>query len=310
VTDKVTTCAPSSTANIGPGFDVFGLALDAFYDTVTLEVIKSHYVQVEVCGKYGNTVPSQTEDNAAGLVIQKMVEEHSIENGLKVTVEKGVPAGFGLGSSAASAAAAALAFNAMFNLNLDKNSLVRHAAMGEVATAGTMHYDNVSASLLGSFVIVTMEPLNIVKIDTPKDLSLCIAIPKVDVPKKKTGIARSVLPAQVSLKQVTSNVANACTIVAGFMLGDVDLISNAVNDVIVEPARIHLIPGYEQVKKNALDAGALAVTISGAGPAMIAFAKTGQDFEKICRKMEEGFKNADVYAEAVVCKPSDGAKVI
>jgi len=310
VTSKVTAQAPSSTANLGPGFDVFGLALDAFYDMVTLEIIPTHSLQVEVHGEYGKTIPLQTEANAAGLVVKKMFEEYDIENGLKITVEKGVPAGFGLGSSAASASAAAVAFNAMFNLNLDKNALVRYAAMGEVATAGTMHYDNVSASLLGGFVIVRTEPLNVVRIDAPKDLALCVAIPKIDVPQKKTEVARSVLPAQVSLKQLTSNVANACTIVAGFMLGDIELISKAVNDVIVEPARKHLIPGYEQVKKNALDAGALAVTISGAGPSMIAFAKVGQDVEKICKAMEEGFKDAGVDGKAVACKPSDGAKVI
>lgn len=308
--EKVTARAPSSTANIGPGFDVFGLALDAFYDTVTLEVMQTRSLQVEVYGEYGNTIPLQIDTNAAGLVVKKMREEYGIENGLKISIEKGVPAGYGLGSSAASAAAAAIAFNAMFNLGLDKNALVKYAAMGEVASAGTAHYDNVSASLLGGFVIVRTEPLSFVRIDAPKDLALCVAVPKIDVPERKTQVARSVLPTQVSLKQLTSNVANACTVVAGFMLGDVELIAKSINDVIVEPARKHLIPGYEQVKKNAMDAGALAVTISGAGPSMIAFAKVGQNTEKICKAMEEGFKNADIDSKAVTCRPSEGAKVI
>ncbi|MFQ5940607.1 MAG: homoserine kinase [Nitrososphaerales archaeon] len=308
--DLITARAPSSTANIGPGFDVFGLALDAFYDKVTLELAKTSSLQIEVRGEYGSTIPLQTENNSAGLVVKKMLEEYKIENGMKIMIEKGVPTGFGLGSSAASAVGAAIACNAMFSLNLDRNSLVRHAAMGEVATAGTMHYDNVSASLLGGFVIVRIEPLDVVRIDAPEDLALCIAIPRIDVPHKKTEVARRVLPAQASLKQLTSNVANACTMVAGFILGDVNLISSAINDAIVEPARMHLIPGYEEVKKNALDAGALAVTISGAGPSMIAFTKVQQDTEKICRAMEEGFKNSAVDGKAIVCKPSDGAKVI
>lgn len=310
MTSKVTARASSSTANIGPGFDVFGLALDAFYDTVTLEVLQTRELQVEVRGEYGKAIPLQAEANAAGLVIKKMREEHNVGKGLKVIVEKGVPAGFGLGSSAASAVAAAIAFNAMFNLGLDKNSLVRYAAMGEVASAGTMHYDNVSASLFGHFVIVRNEPLNIVTIDAPKDLSLCVAIPKINVPQKKTEVSRSVLPAQVSLMQLTSNVSNACTVVAGFMLRDVELIAKGINDVIVEPARMHLIPGYEQVKKNALDAGALAVAISGAGPSMIAFAKAGKDEGKICKAMEDGFKSANTDSKAIACKPSEGAKVI
>jgi len=307
---KVTAKAPSSTANLGPGFDVFGLALDAFYDVITLETTDKESIEIEMKGEYGKIIPLQTESNVAGLVAKKMSEDFKIEQGLKITVDKGVPPGFGLGSSAASAAATVKAFNAIFNLNLDQNSLVKYAAMGEVASAGTMHYDNVSASLLGNFVIVRTEPLSIVRIDAPKDLVLCVAIPKIDVPKKKTEVSRSVLPAQVSLEQLTSNVANACTVVAGFMLKDVELIATGINDAIVEPARMHLIPGYEYVKKNALNAGALAVTISGAGPSMIAFVKDGHDTGKIYKAMEEGFRNANVNSKTVVCKPSDGAKVI
>lgn len=308
--EKITVRAPSSTANIGPGFDVFGLALDAFYDTVTLELTQSSSLQMEVHGEYGKTIPLQAEANAAGLVVKKIIEERNIKNGVKISVEKGVPAGYGLGSSAASAAAAAMACNEIFGLNLDRNSLVKYAAMGEIASAGAMHYDNVSASLLGGFVVVRTEPLNIVRINAPSDLVLCVAVPTMNVPQKKTEVARSVLPEQVSLKQLTNNVANACTIVAGFMLGDVELIAKSITDIVVEPARKHLIPGYENVKKNALDAGALAVTISGAGPSMISFAKAGQNMEKICRAMEEGFRSANVESKSVACKPSDGAKVI
>ena len=308
---SVVASAPSSTANIGPGFDVFGLALDAFHDKVELEITQTGSIQIEVHGEYGSTIPLKLEANSAGLAISKMLENYHFTKGLKVKVHKEVPAGFGLGSSAASAAAAVKAFDALYDLNLDNNIMVKYAAMGEVASAGSMHYDNVSASLLGGFVIVRTNPLDVVRIEPPKDLMLCVAIPKVDVPMKKTEVARSVLPENVALKQVVSNVANASTIVAGFMLKDVDLIASAVSDVIVEPARAHLIPGYEHVKNNALNAGALAVTISGAGPSMIALMKEGkQDPEKICGAMEEGFRSANVQCKTIHCKTSNGAKVL
>jgi len=308
---SVVACAPSSTANLGPGFDVFGLALNAFYDKVELEITETRSLQIEVDGEYGNTIPLQVEANSAGLAISKMREQYRAADGLKVKVHKEVPAGFGLGSSAASAAAAVKAFDALYGLNLDNNSLVKFAAMGEIASAGSMHYDNVSASLLGGFVIVRTNPLNIVSIEPPKDLMLCIAIPKMDVPKKKTEVARSVLPENVSLKHVVSNVANAGMIVAGFMRKDVDLITGAINDVIVEPARAHLIPGYDEVKKNALNAGALAVTISGAGPSMIAFMKEGkQDQKKICKAMEDGFRSANIQCRTLHCGTSKGAAVL
>jgi len=308
---SVVASAPSSTANLGPGFDVFGLALDAFHDRVELEIIQTCSLQIEVDGEYGNTIPLQPEANSAGLALSKMREEYHATDGLKVKVHKEVPAGFGLGSSAASAAAAVKAFDALYGLSLDSNLLVKFAAMGEIASAGSMHYDNVSASLLGGFVIVRTNPLNIVNIEPPKDLMLCIAIPKMDVPKKKTEVARSVLPENVSLKHVVSNVANAGMIVAGFMRKDVDLIAGAINDVIVEPARAHLIPGYDQVKKNALNAGALAVTISGAGPSMIAFMKEGkQDQKRICKAMEDGFRSANTQCRTLHCCTSKGATVL
>ncbi|MEM2760447.1 MAG: homoserine kinase [Nitrososphaerales archaeon] len=308
--NKITARAPSSTANLGPGFDVFGLALDAFYDTVTLEAMRAPALQVEVHGEYGKTIPVQPEANSAGLVVKKMCEQYKIEIGLKVTVEKGIPPGYGLGSSAASASAAAVALNTMFDLQLDRNALVKAAAIGEIASAGTTHYDNVSASLLGGFVIVRAEPLSVVRIDAPKDLILCVAVPKVNVPQKKTEASRSVLPALVSLKQLTQNVANACMVVTGFVLSDLDLISKGIDDVVVEPARKHLIPGYDYVKKNALHAGALAVTISGAGPSMIAITRAGDKVDDICNAMKRGFRSANVDSKAIACKVSDGTKVV
>lgn len=304
---KMVASAPSSTANLGPGFDVFGLALDAFHDRVELEVAPS--MKVEVYGEYGD-IPLEPEANSAGLAVESMLKDHNIAGGLKVKIHKGVPPGYGLGSSAASAAAAVKALDALYGLKLDSNSLVKYAARGEVASAGSVHYDNVSASLLGGFVMVRTEPLNVVRIEPPKDLTLCIAIPKVDVPKKKTEVARSVLPEKVPLKDVVSNVANASMIVAGFMTKDVELIASAINDVIVEPARAHLIPGYEEVKRRALGAGALAVTISGAGPSMIAFTKGNTRTKKICGAMEEGFRSAGLASVSKPCKPSKGAKLL
>lgn len=308
---KVVASAPSSTANIGPGFDVFGLALDAFHDKVELEAVQAHSIQIEVQGESADAIPLQPEANSAGLAVSRMMEGHKITNGVKMKVHKEVPAGFGMGSSAASASAAVKAFDTLHGLGLDTNTLVKYAAMGEVASAGSMHYDNVSASLLGGFVIVRTNPLNVVSIEPPRDLVVCVAVPKIDVPKKKTEVARSVLPESVPLKQVVSNVANASMIVAGFMRKDVEMIAGAISDVIVEPVRAHLIPGYEHVKKSALNAGALAVTISGAGPSMIALMKEGkQNPEKICQAMADGFKTANVQCRTIHCKSSGGARVL
>ncbi len=297
--------APCSTANLGPGFDVFGLALDAYYDEVKITK-KGTSLIIESL----DSVPLEPEKNSAGIVIMEMLKKFKIKSGLVVKIKKGVPAGFGMGSSAASAAAAAVAFNALFDLDLDQNTLIEFAGMGERASAGSIHYDNVSASVLGGFVIVRTDPLDVITINPPKNLVLCVAIPKINVPKKKTEVSRGVLPQQVDLHDHVRNLANAAAITTGFIKKDVELLGQSIKDIIVEPARKHLIPGFDNVKKNALQAGALGVTISGAGPSVISFTSKSANHKKICKAMEKGFASVNTECVTVICKPSKGAFVL
>ena len=329
-----TAAASSSTANLGPGYDVFGLGLDAFEDRVKItttrkRIMMSNRSKKQITIKMSDeewrnskgiegreegekiTIPSNPEDNSAGLVVKRMAEDFHIDYDLDIHILKKVPAGFGMGSSAASAAAAAVAFDNLFDLKIDKTKLVEYAAEGEVASAGTKHYDNVSGSLLGGFVIVRTSPkLEFIRIEPPKDLVLVIAVPLIKVPKRKTEVARSVLPKAVPLKNVVHNVSNASTIVAGFMSKDIEMIAKGIDDVIVEPARKHLIPGYDEVKRKATKAGALAVTISGAGPSIISFLKSNKDGKEVADAMAAGFKQAKIESMTVICHPSTGAKVV
>ena len=294
--------APSSTANLGPGFDIFGLAIDAFYDEITLTKTKSEITIIT-----NDNVPTNLDNNTAGLVVKNMKKKFKIKDGIEIEIRKGVPAGFGMGSSAASAAAAAVAFDKLFGLKLSRNSLVEFAGYGEKASAGSIHYDNVAASVLGGFVIVKTDPLNVIRIDPPSNLRMCIAIPKLDVPKKKTKVSRSVIPKKIELIDSVVNMSNASLIVAGFMKKDPILIGNSIKDVIVEPARQHMIPGFAKVKQNALKAGALGVTISGAGPSVIAFSKNSMNLKKINIAMSKGFASANIKCQTIICKPSKGA---
>lgn len=301
----VTVRAPSSTANLGPGFDVFGLAVDAFFDEITLTKKNSG---VTIVTK--DNIPTNPDNNTAGLVVKNMLKKFKIKDGVEIKIKKGVPAGFGMGSSAASAAAAIMAFNQMFELKLDDNALVEFAGFGEKASAGSVHYDNVAASVLGGFVIVRTNPLDVIKIEPPMNLRMCIAVPTLEVPKKKTKVSRGVIPKKVKLSDSVVNLSNAAAIVAGFMRKDTDLIGNSIKDVIVEPARQHMIPGFIKVKENALKAGALGVTISGAGPSVIAFSKNNANLKKIALAMSKGFASANTKCQTVICKPSKGAIVI
>ena len=302
---SVTVRAPSSTANLGPGFDVFGLALDAFYDQVQISK-KGKGIKIIS----SDPIPINPQKNTAGLVAKKMAKKFKIKTGFEIKIKKGVPVGFGIGSSAATAAATAVAFNKLFKLSLNSKSLVEFAGMGEQASAGSIHYDNVAASVMGGFVIVRKKPFDVIKIDPPKDLVLCIAIPKLRVPAKKTMVSRSVIPKKIKLDDSIVNLSNASAIVAGFMKKDSKLIGNSIKDIIIEPARQHMIPGFVTVKKNALNAGALGVTISGAGPSVIAFTTKSSNSKKISKSMEKGFASVNKKCEIVICQPTKGASII
>ncbi|MFB5621413.1 MAG: homoserine kinase [Candidatus Nitrosomaritimum yanchengensis] len=300
---KITVVAPSSTANLGPGFDVFGLAVNAFYDEITLTKIKEKKVRIVT----EDNIPTNPDKNTAGLVVKNMIKKFKTKDGIEIKIKKNVPAGYGMGSSAASAAAAAVAFDKLYGLKLDDNLLVEFAGIGEKASAGSIHYDNVAASVLGGFVIVKTNPLDVIKITPPTNLRMCIAVPKLKVPKKKTKVSRGVIPKKISLKDSITNLSNATAIVAGFMNNDSKLIGRSIKDVIVEPARKHMIPGFKNVKENALKAGALGVTISGAGPSVIAFSEKTADLKKISLAMRRGFRSAKTECDTIICKPSIGA---
>ncbi len=302
---RITVVAPSSTANLGPGFDVFGLAVNAFYDEITLTKKKTKGVRIIT----KDDIPTNPDKNTAGLVVKNMIKKFKTRDGIEIKIKKNIPPGYGMGSSAASAAAAAVAFDKLYQLRLDGNSLVEFAGLGEKASAGSIHYDNVAASVLGGFVIVKTNPLEIIKIDPPTNLRMCIAVPKLKVPKKKTKVSRSVIPKKVSFKDSITNLSNATAIVVGFMNKDLELIGRSIKDVIVEPSRQYMIPGFAKVKENALKAGALGVTISGAGPSVIAFSKSSADLKKIGVAMTKGFESAKTKCQTIICKPSIGVSI-
>ncbi len=291
---------------------MFGLALDAFEDKVKVSRASSDGEGRISIKNSDQAIPSTPESNSAGLAAKKMMQDFGISDNIEIEVTKGVPTGYGVGSSAASAAAAAMAFNTLYDLKIDKNRLVEYAAEGEVASAGTKHYDNVSASLLGGFVIcrIASDRLQFTRLEPPKDLVLVVAVPWLEVPKKKTEVARSVLPKVVPLKDVVHNISGAATIVAGFALKDVETITKGIDDAIIEPARKHLIPGYDSVKQTAISAGALAVTISGAGPSMIAFLKTSKNAKTVAAAMVKGFKETGIESRTFVCRASKGARLL
>ncbi len=304
--------APATSANLGPGFDVFGLALEQPSDKVTLVLTSNKGVKIRVSGFQAKTISTVPERNTAGLVAIKAIQEFSLDKGMSIHIEKGIWPSRGLGSSAASAAAVAFGINHLFNLNLSKERLIRLAAKGEVASAGSEHADNVSAAIYGGFVILkSYEPLEIVGLKPPENMGVCAAFPHMVTPPHKTETARSLVPKVIPIDKLISNVGNAAGMVSGFALGDVDLIGRSMSDAIVEPARASSIPGFQKVKEKALMAGACGITISGAGPAMLAIVnKKNADPSRVALAMKEGFKSAGFDSTAFATNPGKGVAIV
>ena len=302
--------APSTSANLGPGFDVFGLALGVFYDRVEIKLVSEHGQTVSVEGTGYERLSTEVQKNTAGLVASTVMDAMKKEEGLEIKLIKGVPIGKGLGSSAASAACCVRALDEMFGLALGPKDLVELAAYGELASTGTVHFDNAAAAVLGGFVAVSREPLLFASLKPPKDLEVAVAIPKLQFPEEKTKMMRGFLPKVVDLDRVTYNVAHASLLVAGMATSDIRMIGNAMSDSIVEPVRSKTIPLFREAKAAALNAGAYGFTISGAGPAVIAVcSKTEANTKDVARAMKEAFEQRGIACDAYSTQPSAGATV-
>jgi homoserine kinase len=296
---------------MGPGFDVFGLALEQPADKVMLMPIPEG-IKTEV--EESATEPKLVlqEKNAASIVASQMLKEFSLKIGVLIKIKRGIMPGVGLGSSAASAAAVAYGLNHMFGLKLDNKQLVRFAAKGEVASAGYEHADNVSAAVCGGFVIVrSYDPLEIVSMKTPIDMQVCVAYPHLLRSANKTERARSVVPRQVPIDGLVYNVGRAAAMVNGFAEGNIDLICDSMSDAVVEPARAFLIPGFKNVRDSAMKAGAGGVAISGAGPAMIGIVnKKKADAAIVAHAMKTGFESVGLKATSFVTRPGKGVELL
>lgn len=286
---------PATSANLGAGFDVFGIALDRPFDTIEIE--KSEKIHITMSGRDIGYIPKDPKRNIAGVVA-------SIMNiPVKITIHRGIPLSSGLGSSAAPAAGVAFAINEMFALGYSKEELVRISARGEKAASGAAHADNVAPAIFGGFVIVCKD--RIIPI-YPENVGLVAVHPEIIV---STRHARAILPKKLSLEDISFNTGNSASMVVGMMTNDLKLIGESMENHVIEDIRSRLIKGYAQVKKSAIEAGARGVTISGSGPTMIAVCKM-DDREKIAEAMIRAFSESKIKSEAFITTIGKGITVL
>ncbi|AXI25264.1 homoserine kinase [Methanofervidicoccus sp. A16] len=269
--ERIKVTSPATSANLGPGYDIFGLALSEPYDTITLSRSKEG-ISISLKGKGAEKIPTDVDRNTAGVVAREMIKDFNIEEGVKIEIEKGIRPGSGLGSSAASSAGVAFAMNELFNLNLSKLELVKYASLGESISAGFPHADNVAPAIYGGFtMVINYDPLEVLHI--PVDFEVVVALPDIEVSTKK---AREILPDSVPLRSMVNNVGKACGMIYSLFKDDVELFGRCMmGDKIVEPYRSQLIPGYSEVKEEVRDL-VYGITISGSGPGVIIVPKEGE----------------------------------
>ena len=301
---KAEVTSPATIANFGPGFDSFGLCLASPVDTITLAKEEGGAFSLEIEGDHG--LPEDPEKNTASYAALKLAERCECEDrGFSMTIRKGMKPGSGIGSSAASSVGGAVAMAAILGVR-DKRIILESAAMGEELISGARHFDNVAAALFGGFTFVSDHAgRKVVRIDPPA-FEIVIVIPEIEV---RTEDARGILPQSVSLSDAVHNLSWAAGMVHSMMAKDIDSMARNLNDKLAVPYRQGLIPGYAAVRESALNAGALAVSIGGSGPAIFAVAREGTN--RIQEAMIEALRSsAGLEAESFVTRPGSGAKVV
>lgn len=305
--DAATAFAPSSVGNVGVGFDVLGHALDALGDRVTVARSQRGGVRVREQTRVG--LPTAPEANTATAGLVRLLEERGLDFGLDVTIEKGIPLGSGMGGSAASAAAAIVAASALLPEPLSTLDLLRYGMYGEQAATGSYHADNLAPSLLGGLVLARPgDPPDVVRLPVPAALRCVLVHPALRIDTRE---ARGVLPSAVPLGRHVTQAANLAAVVAGCFSGDLELIGRSLADLVVEPHRAPLVPGFDDAKRAAIDAGALGCSLSGSGPSVFAWCAEARAADAAAERMVAAFARHGVRARAWV-SPVDapGARLV
>jgi homoserine kinase len=289
--------APATLSNLGTGFDVLGLALSQPGDTVRVRLVSEPGVRVVRIDGDGGKLSMEATRNTAGIAAAATLVRAGIGVGVELELLKGLPIGSGLGSSASSAVAAAFAVNLALGSPLRRADLVGPCLAAEEVVSGR-HADNVAPALLGGLVLVrSLDPVDLVRLPLPEGLEFALVTPDMEL---LTRTARAVLPSEVPLSVMTRNSANLAAIVSACHSGDLALLARAIPDEVVTPARTPLIPGCAEVIEAALDAGALAASISGAGPTLFALCRSPRTAQAAVDAMVETFGRHGLSATGFV----------
>jgi homoserine kinase len=279
--------APATVANVAAGFDILGFAVREPGDEVTARLAGPPGVRIVSIEGDGGVLPRDPGLNVAGVAARGVLASAGKQVGIELELRKMMPIGSGMGSSAASAVAAAVAVNELLGRPFTRAGLVPFCVEAERVACGSAHADNAAPALIGGFVLIrSCHPIDIVPIAVPADLACAVVHPHVEI---RTQDARKILRDRITMRDAVTQWGNTAGLIAGLLTGDYGLIARSLSDVVIEPVRSILIPGFHKVKEATLAAGALGCSISGSGPSIFALARGMDAARTVANAM------ADVY---------------
>jgi homoserine kinase len=299
--DRATAFAPASVGNVAIGFDILGFAVDALGDRVTVSRQSQPGVEITRIHGIAGELPKDPTRNTAGQALLAMQEALKLPFGFAMEI--------GLGGSAASAVAAVVAANALLAEPVSKLELLKFAMQGEAVASGSLHVDNISPSLFGGLVLtVGIDHPRIKQIPVPPDVRAVIMHPHMFLSTKQ---ARAILKRTVDLSDFVWQTANLAGFISGCYTNDLDMIRASLEDVVIEPQRQALIPGFQDVRRAAMAAGALGCSISGAGPTTFAWAREANAVA-VRDAMRSEFERKSIQLDEwiVAIEPAGGARVV
>ena len=282
---------PASTSNLGPGFDVLGLALDLYNEVHAVRNASLRGISIKIEGEGKDSLPKNQSNviwKAMGIVFAKM---NAPMEGYDLKLINRIPLMRGLGSSAAAILGGVLAGNALCGNSLKKDEVFELA----VKTEG--HPDNVAPQLFGGLCISAANGKNfeVIQLALPKGIQAVVCVPDFEL---STAKARAALPKNVPHKDAVFNASRTALLLSALAEKRYDLLRLAMEDRLHQPYRKKLIPGFDKVLAAAYGGGAFGAALSGAGPSIFALAPKSKA-EAVGRAMERAFAKAGVKSKSM-----------
>ena len=307
MSNEIKIFSPATVANVACGFDVLGFCLDTIGDEMVIR--KTEEKGIRITKIEGYDLPFEAENNVAGVSALAMYNALKPDCGFEIEIYKKIKPGSGIGSSSASAAGSVFGMNALLGYPLNKTELTNFAMKGEALASKCEHADNLAPAIFGGFTLVkSASPLQILELPTPLDVFATLIHPQIEI---KTSESRAILPKDIPLSNAIAQWANVGSLVHALHTSDYDLIKESLIDVVIEPYRKQLIPHFDDVKKAALEAGALGCAISGSGPSIFMLSKSEATAKAVENAIRQVYSTTDIQFETYVSKINvEGIRVL